>query len=475
MKEHKSIKFSSAILNLLSLLLIFSSVNAQEYDDMYFNKSDRKKIKTENKQVAAQEIKTSDEINYSQATKSTELYSAKNVNPEYIARYKATQSNEVSEVKSEKDYSSGDYFIEDYDSENIEIGTHANDIDYAALNKRDQMSYSNYNRNFSNRYWSRPSWGFYPSMSMGYGFGNPYFYDPFMYDPFMMGGFGYGPMMSMGMGYGFGTGFYPSMSYSLSMSWGTGFNPWGGWGAYPYNPYRMGGFYDPWRWGSGFACATCSPYFGAGYGGFYGFSRPYYVVNSFNNYDNGRNIQYKQRRTSRSATSNQITRRVNEGQRVSSADSRIRVPNRSTSPATSNGRISRDYSKSQNEYYRSTRNSSASQRISTSRANRSSFTRSSSSSRYNTSSISSNRPSRVNNSSSGFNRSSSGSSYSNYNRSGGSSSYSTPSRSGSSSFNSSGYSGGSRSSSFSSGSRSSSSSGSSGTRSSGGSRSGGRR
>jgi len=471
MKEHKSIKFSSSLLSLLSLLLIFSSVNAQEYDDMYFNKSDRKKIKTENKRVVAQEIKTSDEIDYSSATKSTELYSAKNVNPEYIARYKATESNEVTEVKPEKEYNSGDYFIEDYDSQNMEVGAHTNQIDYAALNKRDQMSYSNYNRNNSNPYWSRPSWGFYPSMTMGYGFGNPFFYDPFMYDPFMMGGFS--PMMSIGMGYGFGAGFYPSMSYSLAMSWGTGFNPWGGWGAYPFSPYRMGGFYDPWRWGPGFACATCSPYFGNGFGGFYGTSAPFYAVNSFNNYDNGRINQYKSRRTSRSATSNQISRRVNEGQRVTSADSRIRVPNRSTSSGTSNGRISRDYSKTQNEYYRSSRNSSATQRISTSSASRSSFNRSSSSSRYNNSSISNNRPSRMNNSSSRFNRSSSGSSYSNYNRSGKSSSYSAPSRSGSSSFNRSSYSG-SRSSSFSSGSRSSSSGSSSGSRSSGGSRSGGR-
>jgi hypothetical protein len=34
-------------------------------------------------------------------TESTEVYSAKNVNPEYIARYKATESNQVQEGGSE--------------------------------------------------------------------------------------------------------------------------------------------------------------------------------------------------------------------------------------------------------------------------------------------------------------------------------------------------------------------------------------
>ena len=466
MKEHRSNKFYSSLFSLLGLLIIFSSVSAQEYDDMYFNKTDRKKIKTENNKVNAQQIKSAEDIDYSQATQSTELYSAKNVNPEYIARYKATETNEVPEVKSKDEYSSGDYFIEDYESDNPDVGSHMNQIDYAALNKRDQMSYSNYNRNYSNPYWSRPSWGFYPYMSMGYGFGSPFMYDPFMYDPFMMGGFGYGPMMSMGIGYGFGTGFYPSMSYSLAMSWGTGYNPWGGWGAYPYSPYSMRGFYDPWGWSP----YRYSPYYG--FGNYYGYST-IYATNS-NYYENGRNIQYKPRRTSRSATSNRIIRNSNESTRVSSADSRIRVPNRTVSN-TSNGRISRDYSKTQNEIYRSSRSNSASQRISTSRANRSSFSRSSSSSGYNSSSISTNRPSRLNNSSSSFDRSGSRSSYSGYNRSGNSSSYSTPSRSGSSSssFNRSNSYSGSRSSSFSSGSRSSGSS--SGSRSSGGSsRSGGR-
>jgi hypothetical protein len=465
MKALKSFKVYSIFAGLLGLAVIFSSAYAQEYDDMYFNKSDRKTVKVQSKALT-KESKSLSNSDYNSLTESTEVYSAKNVNPEYIARYKATESNEVQEqVVRNGAYNSDDYFIEDYNVPDSAIGSHQNQIDYAALNKRDQMSYSNYNS--ANSFYGRnPYMGFSPYMSMGYGM-------PFGYDPFMMG-YGYGPGMSMGIGYGFGSGFYPSMSYSISMSWGTGYNPWGGWGAYPYSPYSMRGFYDPWGWGyPSYAYRGFSPYYGAwGMGSYYGYSRPYYTANSYHYYDNGSTIKYQPRTAVRSATTPRSSQRNTENIRVSSADSKIRVPNRTTSTGTSNGRVSRDYSKTQNEYYSRARTSASSQRISTSNSSRNSYARTSgSSSSY--SSISNNRPSRISNSSSGYNRSSS--SYSNGSRS--SSSYSSPARStsGSSSFNRSNYSGSSGSG-YSSGSRTSSSSSSSGSRSSSssGSRSGGR-
>lgn len=477
MKELKSFKVYSVFAGLLSLVVIFSSANAQEYDDMYFNKSDRKTVKVENKTLS-KENKNLSNSDYNKLTESTEVYSAKNVNPEYIARYKATESNQVQDqVVRNGEYNSGDYFIEDYNVTDSSIGSHQNQINYAALNKRDQMSSSN--NNYSNSNFGRsPFMGFSPFMSMGYGM--PFGYDPFMmgyrmpfgYDPFMMGN-GFGPGMSVGMGYGFGSGFHPSMSYSVAMSWGTGFNPWGGWGAYPYSPFGMRGFYDPWGYPS-YAYRGFSPYYGGAFAmGGYGYARPYYATNSFNYSDNPGRIAYKPRTASRTATTSRISQRNTENVRVSSADSKIRVPNRTTSAANSNGRVSRDYSKTQNEYYSRARTNSASQRISTSNSSRNSYARSSGSS-GSYSSISNSKPSRVSNNSSGYNRSGS-SSYSGYsNGSRSSSSYSTPSRStsGSSSFNrsSSGSSGASYS-----GSRSSSS-GSSGSRSSssGGSRSGGR-
>lgn len=474
MKKIRNIKLSSIFAGLVGISVACTSVYAQEYDDMYFNKSDRKTIKTQNKALLSTDLKTSGSTNYTQATKSTEVYSAKNVNPEYIARYKATESNEVQDRNTpNKNYNSSDYFIEDYNEADSSLGIHQNQIDYAALNKRDQMSYSNYN----NAGFNNPSWRMNPYMRMGYG--RPWGfdpvmmgYDPFMmgYDPFMMGygmGMGYGPGMSMGMGMGFGTGFYPSMSYNIAMSWGTGYNPWGGWGGYPYSPYGMRGFNNPWAFG---------PSYGFGYGGLhsmYGFSRPIYVINQ-NEYNNGRNISY-QPRTVRNSSVQRVTSTGAENVRISSADSKIRIPDRrTTSNNTPDGRISRDYSKSQNEYYNtSRRTTSSTERIAASSSSRNSYVRSSGSSTGYSSPINTNKPSRLSNSSSGVNRSSS-----NYNNGGSrsSSSYSSPSRS-NSSFERNSYSSGSNNSSYSSGSRYSSGSGSTGTRSgssSGASRSGGR-
>jgi hypothetical protein len=476
MKKMRNIKLSSILAGFMGVLVVFSTANAQEYDDMYFNKSDRKTIKSEKKALVSADLKNTGTTNYNQATKSTEAYSAKNVNPEYIARYKATESNEVQEGQSSSsNYNSSDYFIENYNAPDSSIGIHQNQIDYAALNKRDQMSYSNYNNNTSNPYWRMN-----PYMNMG--FGRPWGYSPYMmgYDPFMMGYdpfmMGYGPGMTMGMNYGFGTGFFPSMSYSIGMSWGTGYNPWGGWGGYPYSPYGMRGFNDPWAWGPSYGFGY-SPFwgssFGYGFNSFYGYPRPVYVINN-NEYYN--NAAY-QPRTVRNTSAPRIATSNSENLRVSSADSKIRIPNNRTATTnTADGRISRDYSKSQNEYYNtSRRTASSSERIATSTSSRNSYTRTSNSATGYSSPISNTKPDRLSNSSSGINRSTS--SYSNTN-SRSSSSFSNPSRS-SSSYDRSSYSSGNSSSSYSSGSRTSFSSGSSsgGTRSSGSSgatRSGGR-
>jgi hypothetical protein len=470
MKKIRNIQISSILVGLVGVLVAFSSVHAQEYDDMYFNKSDRKTIKSEKKALVSADLKSSGTANYNQATKSTEIYSAKNVNPEYIARYKATESNEAQEGNN-SNYKSSDYFIENYNTPDSSIGIHQNQIDYAALNKRDQMSYSNYNNNFSNS-----NWRMNPYMNMG--FGRPWGYSPYMmgYDPFMMGYdpfmMGYGPGMTMGMGYGFGTGFYPSMSYSIGMSWGTGYNPWGGWGGYPYSPYGMRGFYDPWAWGPSYGFGY-SPYWGSGFGygfnSFYGYPRPVYVVNKNEYYNN--NVSY-QPRTVRNTSTPRVATSNSENVRVSSADSKIRVPNtRTVATNTADGRISRDYSKSQNEYYNtSRRTTSSSERIATSTSNRNAYTRTSGSATGYTSPISNTKPDRLSNSSSGINRSTSGNS---------NSSFTSPNRSGSS-YDRSSYSSGNNSSSYSSGSRSSFSGGSSsgarsaGTPSSGATRSGGR-
>lgn len=457
MKALKSVNILTLSVSILSLMVIFSSVNAQEYDDMYFSKSDRKTVKVEK----LNKNKSSNTANYKEVTKSTETFSAKNVNPEYIARYKSTESNEVKEQEIQKndEYSSQDYFVEDYDDTEYVSDPDKNNIDYAVLNKRDQMSSSNYNRPFSS-----PSWRFSPYASMG--FGSPYSrfgYNPMMgrnpymmgYDPFMSG---YRPSMAMRYGYGSGFGYSPSMAFNVGMSWGSGYNPWNS------SPYGMGGYspmcgYNPYsRYGG-------SPYYRGGYGGF----SPTYIITSNSNINsndiNGRNIKYQPRTTRTSATQRDLRTNNSESARASTSSTKIRVPNRDNTTSTSNGRVSRDYSKVQNEYYnQARRSSSSSKRISTSsNSSRGSSARSSYSASRNSSSISKNKPSRTSSYSSGNSRGSSSSSqYSrgSSSRSSSSSYSTTPSRGSSGSSYSSGNSG-SRSSSSSSGSSSRSSSSSS--------------
>ncbi|MDZ7606364.1 MAG: hypothetical protein U5K79_12435 [Cyclobacteriaceae bacterium] len=431
MKTLKPINFALSLTLGFYLSAFSFQAMGQEYDDMYFTKSDRKTVKVEAKRTNSSEVSAP---SYKEAVSTTESVSSKNINPEYIARYKETESDD------ESAYSNQDYFVEDYNKDSL----NTRQIDYAALNTRDQMSQSNQNRNYS-----YPSWGFSPFMSMGYGmgYGMPYGYG---YDPFMMG---YGPSYSMG--FGFGSGFYPSMSMSIGMAWGTGYNPWGGWGTYPYSPYGMYG-YDPFAYGFGYPSyygSRFSPYSGFGMYGmnsFYGNNRPIYVING-----SEQNQMYKPR-TNRSYADSKISRtNATQNARISSTSSRVRVPESVTNSPTDNNRVSsRDYSKTQNEYYNDARrNASSTSRITAAESTRSSYLRNSSSSQS-SSTINENRPSRSTGFSNYSGQSTSGTrSTSSYSSTGSrsSSSYSTPSSRGTSS--------GSNNSSFSSGSSSRSSSG----------------
>ncbi len=447
MKALRSIKLSPLFAGFLGIMVMFTTANAQEYDDMYFNKSDRKTVKVEKATVA----KTATN-NYKELTESTENFSAKNVNPEYIARYKKPESTEET-PPMKATYNEDDYYVEEY-TDNIVADK--GEIDYEALEKRDQMSTSIYSSNYSKG--PRLSWVPSISFGLGMGYGMPY---GFGYDPFMMPGFG--------AGYGFS----PYMSYSISMSWGTGFSPWGSpYGFYdPWSPY---GFYDPWRSPYGFydPYRRFSPYasigFGYGMGGFaptFGFGgyygNPYGVYTAYPGYENIKNVNYGPRTVSRSSSVRKSSPTPgSENVRMVSPNSRIRVPDKTVS-RSSNNRVSRDYSKIENEYYSKARRSSSSRRISASDNSRSSYRRSSfGNSSRSTSSINHNKPSRT----STFSRSSSyGSSPRSYSKSSVSPSRSSSSfgrtssfSSGSSGSRSSFSSGGSRSSS--SGSRSSSSS-----------------
>jgi hypothetical protein len=95
--------------------------SAQEYDDLYFTKKDRKKVSYDLKPAADDSKATYEAFTNNSYS---ENYSAKNVNPEYIARYRSQSqfSNPEQSIQSENqddylDQNQG-YYPEDAGVEN---------------------------------------------------------------------------------------------------------------------------------------------------------------------------------------------------------------------------------------------------------------------------------------------------------------------------------------------------------------------
>lgn len=365
--------------SLLAGMMIYGSAFAQEYDDMYFNKTDRKTVKVKKSDLKAKNEAIKE--NYKEIVSSTENVSSKNINPEYIARYKniEPENNAEEEAKSD-DYNGDDYYVENYDAKEIKKGS-------GMVSSEEYLNSKKYDREYTSQTKTNSAMsGFHPSFSVGMGFG---------YSPY---GYGY-----PGMGYG--------MSYSMSMSWGMGggfYDPWM-YDPWMYNPtmsfydqYMMSRYYRPWRYpfyggypyGGYYPYGGFSPYgglsasfgygmpmgmglslgFGVSYYGGGNYGTPYYPYypGAGGEYSN---VKYQPRTSSRSTTSRiHIPRET--APRTSVANTRnLRIPDRNTATQTSTGsnaRIARDYSKTENEYYNNSRikNSSSSQRISSSSANR---------------------------------------------------------------------------------------------------------
>ncbi len=462
MKASSSIKiFMSSIFGLL-MIMSFESIAQEEYDDMYFTPKDRKEVKKEpvNFSSGNEAVKTGSQqvINPEYSAKQygdvDDNYSAGNVNPEYIERYK-TNSKDNEEALEEAQGDS--YYVENYDRDNFTDDTLESNNNY----------YDRYDRRNSNYGWNDP-WG------------RQNYYGRSFYDPFW--GPSYMPGWNMGMGNSFG--YMPGWSLTLSYGSAWGYDPWYSSGFYrPWysRPYYNAWAYDPWYYDSwmGYGYPYRSSFYHGYNTGFYsGFYSGYYGGGYYNNI--GEKDYAYSRRVARGSSN--ITR------------SDAAVPNRRTAIAQRSGndgqavdkraRSDRDYSRTQNEYYAESRSRYAYDRTSGStgsevntradyRTNARNATPNVRSSRsttdYSRPNYRSAGDSRARTSSSyNTNRSSSRSSYSdrNYQQSRSSSrSYSTPARSGSSSSlgrSSSSYSSGSRSSS-SSPARSSSSSGSSGS------------
>lgn len=313
-----------AILGLISCSTNYSAMRG-ESDDLYFMASDAK-VATEfavqnNNPENFKQLEGINAEEYDQ-----ENFSAKNVNPEYIAKYQ-NNNDAVDE---------GTVYFDDAEGDTSQ--RQEGDINIYN-NFRGYSGPGNFNSGWNMDPWMMRSMymgGFGP-MGMG-GFG------PMgmggLYDPFWGSGFGFRPGLSMSLGMGFG------MGSRFGMGFGNPMMRYGGMGG-----FGMGGFYDPFY----------SPYMGYGYGyGMNYYNRPIIVLPGG---ENQRQIVRGNRpsRSSSLATGNRTRANVaTPGSTRSTA--RREAVSRNTLTSTPNTRANSrsDFSRSQNDYYNSTaRGSSA--------------------------------------------------------------------------------------------------------------------
>lgn len=189
-----------------ALILSGTAVVAQnfEYDDMYFNSSDREALKAY--RAAQQSSYAYSYNNRKSEVNPTDGYSARKRNPEYDARMD-------SEALSEN-YIDRDYY--DYGYNNFR-------------NPSNNYYYNRYNSPWMNSYYS-----------YRYNNYNSWYYDPFydMYSPWNYPLSGW----SMSLNYGWGNSWSPGWGWAGNYGWGWN-NP------YYYNPYYYNSFYSPYYGG----------------------------------------------------------------------------------------------------------------------------------------------------------------------------------------------------------------------------------
>ncbi|WP_339923660.1 hypothetical protein [uncultured Cyclobacterium sp.] len=250
-----------------------------------------------------------------------ENFSARNVNPEYIAKYQrsATPAAEESTV----------YFDDSQSGTNLATGD-------PNINAYDNYTGSNGSGSVTNN-------NFFMNPMMGYGMSSMMMGG--MYNPYFGSGFGrmgfYDPFYSSGFGFNSGFGFRPGFNLSLGMGFGFG------------NPYfgRGFGMYDPFmNYGYGYR-----PGFGGLYGGGY---YPPVIVLPGGSEGNRRQVVQGARgyRSSSLANSNASSRSRSIASPTSSRATARRDALSNNSSAVSRNRSSatnNSFSRSQNDYYNS--------------------------------------------------------------------------------------------------------------------------
>src|SRR5690554_441341 len=298
-----SIRFMGAfaILGLASCSTNYSALKG-ESDDLYFMASDAK-VATEfavqnNNRENFQQL---EQINAEEFTQ--ENFSAKNVNPEYLAKYQSSDTAATDD---------GNVYFDEAGT--TTVAREGGDIN-VYNNFRGNSGYNNFNS------WNMNPW-MMSSMYMG-GF-SPWGMGSF-YDPFWNPGFGFRPgfNLSLGLGFGFGS--------------------------------RFGmGFGNPWRYGYGMGMGYYDPFFSPYYG--YGYNRPIIIVPGGS--ENQRRI-VRGARPSRSSLASTARSRENVANPSSRTSARRDAVARTSTPSTRANTRS-DFSTSQNDYYNANaRNASA--------------------------------------------------------------------------------------------------------------------
>ncbi len=304
------------ITGLFIVLMVTLPALGQEYDDLYFSSKDRKK---------SEEPKVTESLNVYQAYTAnnyTDEYSTNKVNPEYIARYQASK-----DYSSDSEYASSDDNASYSQPSFSNISYYPEEQQYADYESQNAPTVINnyYGNTGANNGWNNNSWN------------NNGFYDPWMNTSIMWSPFYNRARFSIGFGYG---------CYDPWNSWAFGGNYYSGfWG----NPVAGMGFYDPWYYGGGWGYGSRWNRYGYAYNA--GFNNGlYYGGWSEGVSSSPRRDVVVGSRYSRGGSVVQGPRSGNSRTSVPTGGSRANLANNDT----------RDYSRTQNEYYARSRSGIAS-------------------------------------------------------------------------------------------------------------------
>jgi hypothetical protein len=222
MREKTKTKIMNILRNLsipAAVLMLWSCMPDQyasvsEYDDIYFSSADMREV---NYASLVQNNEAQNFSSYHNNSENVQIenFSAKNVNPDYIARY-ANQSN-----ASTQNFGSDDYFVKDYGNTGLN-----NNRNFAS--QGENTTYNNY------RITNNNGFGGMNPFAMGMGFGmSPWGMGGFGMNPWNMGGFGMNPWNMGGFGmspFGFDPffdPFFPRAGFRTGFSMGFGFSNFG--------------------------------------------------------------------------------------------------------------------------------------------------------------------------------------------------------------------------------------------------------